>query len=95
MQKNKHKQMSVKLAARILCICLAIILVSCVGASLLQTSFGQVKIIDFKIPTDNGTWIAGSIFKPADASSDHKVPVVITCHGYLNNKEMQDSTAIE
>lgn len=89
------KKISTKTAVRLLCICLAIVMFSCIGASLLQTSYGQVKIIDFKIPLDDGTWITGNLFKPVSASADHLVPIVITCPGYLNNSEMQDSTAIE
>ncbi len=89
------KGMSAKNAGRVLCICLILILISCIGASLLQTSFGGVEIIDFKIPTANGTWIAGNLFKPVGASAENPVPIVITCPGYLNNDEMQDSTAIE
>jgi dienelactone hydrolase len=62
---------------------------------MLQTSFGNVKILDFKIPVDNGKWIAGKLFKPNSASAKNKVPIVITCAGYLNNNQMQDSSAIE
>lgn len=80
---------------RLLCISLLLILISCISASMLQTDFGKVTIIPFKIPTDNGQWVAGNLFKPIAASSEKKVPIVITSHGYLNNKEMQDITAIE
>ncbi len=80
---------------RLLCVALILILVSCISASMLQTDFGRVTIIPLKIPTDNGQWITGNLFKPITASSENKVPLVITSHGYLNNKEMQDITAIE
>lgn len=92
---NENKRMSTKNAVRMLCICLAVILLSSLGASILQSSFGKVDVIDFKIPTENGTWITGHLFKPQEATADHQLPLVITCPGYMNNDEMQDSTAIE
>lgn len=92
--KNK-KRISVRTASWMLCAAIICMLAGNIGASVLQTSFGRVEIIEFKIPTDNGQWIGGSIFKPIQASSDHRVPLVITEHGYLNNSKMQDLNAIE
>ena len=94
MEVNMKKSKS-KSAARLLCIAIVLALISCVGASLLQTSFGQVSVTDFSIPTDDGKWLGGKLYRPANASGENKVPLVITCHGYLNNNEMQDSIAIE
>lgn len=37
----------------------------------------------------------GKPVQAVSANAEHKVPLVITSHGFLNNKEMQDSTAIE
>nr|WP_276513595.1 alpha/beta fold hydrolase [Clostridium tetanomorphum] len=87
--------MPTKIASKILCISIILILISGLGASALQTSFGKVDIIKFTIPTENGQWVSGNIFKPVKASSKNKVPLVITCHGYLNNSQMQDINAIE
>ncbi|GMQ61959.1 alpha/beta hydrolase [Vallitalea maricola] len=95
MKLNKTRGMSAKTAAKILCITIILVLISGLGASVLQTSFGKVDIIKFTIPTENGQWLSGNIFKPVEASSENKVPVVITCHGYLNNSKMQDISAIE
>ncbi|ETT67646.1 MULTISPECIES: alpha/beta fold hydrolase [Paenibacillus] len=89
------KFLSTRLALKFLCVALSMVLISCVGASFLQTDFGKVQISKFKIPSDNGTWIEGNLFRPVSANAEHKVPLVITSHGFLNNKEMQDSTAIE
>ena len=80
---------------RLLCISLILVLISCIGASLLQTDFGNVEITKIKVPTDNGKWISGNLFRPKSASAENKVPLVITSHGYLNNNQMQDITAIE
>ena len=84
-----------KWAVKTLSICLVLILISCIGASLLQTDFGNVEVTEFSIPTDNGKWISGTLFRPVSASAENKVPLVITSHGYLNNNEMQDITGIE
>lgn len=77
-----------KWASKILSICLILILISCIGASLLQTDFGKVEVTEFSIPTDNGKWISGTLFRPKVASAENKVPLVITSHGYLNNNEI-------
>lgn len=95
MASSTAKGLSVKTAVRVLCICLACILLSCIGASALQTSFGAVQVIGFKIPTGGGSWLTGNLFRPVTATAEAPAPAVITCPGYLNNKEMQDSTAIE
>lgn len=80
---------------KLLCICIALVLISCIGASILQTSFGGVEITKFKVPTDKGKWVSGYLYKPAAATAEAPVPLVITSHGYLNNHQMQDSTSIE
>jgi hypothetical protein len=84
-----------KWPARLFVICLVLVLISCIVASAFQTSFGTVQVTKFKIPGPNGEWISGQLFKPAFATADNKVPLVITSHGKLNNNLMQDSTAIE
>jgi len=89
------KKMSSKSAARWLIIAILLALISCIGASIIQTDHGKVSVQEIKIPVDGGRWIAGTLYKPASATADTPAPMVITCHGYLNNSEMQDSIAIE
>lgn len=91
---NKQR-MSTTTAVRLLAIAIVLVLVSCIGASALQTDFGKVRVTTFTIPTGSGKWITGDLFLPKTASAENQVPLVITCPGYLNNREMQDSTAIE
>lgn len=95
MKKVTEKAMSVKTAAKLLCVALVLVLISGIGASALQTDYGSVQVSDFKIPADGGKWISGTLYKPKQASEQKKVPLVITCHGYLNNRKMQDINAIE
>lgn len=85
----------VKWPVRLLAFCLVLIMISCIGASLLQSSFGKVDVIKFKIPSTNGSWISGQLFKPEDASEENKVPIVIAAAGYMNNNQMQHLNAIE
>jgi len=87
--------MEKKSIRRLLVVSVFMIIVSVCFSSLLQTSFGKTEIIDFRIPTENGQWLSGQIYKPKDSSSDNKVPLVITEHGYLNNRHMQNINAIE
>lgn len=76
-------------------ICLAVILLSSIMAFLLQTDFGKVRIIEVQLPTTNQQFSNGYLFVPQEASADNKLPVVITMHGSLNSKEMQDAACIE
>lgn len=84
-----------KRAVRLLCIAIILALISCIGASALQSSNGAVEISDIKIPTDNGKWITGMLYRPKTATAESPAPMVIVCHGYLNNSEMLDSISIE
>lgn len=84
-----------KLTVILLCISILLMLLSSIGASLIQTDFGKVEVTEFKIPTNNGRWISGTLFKPKYASAESPVPLVVSCHGYLNNSKMQDINAIE
>jgi len=80
---------------KLLVVSVLMVFVSACLSGLMQTSFGKVEIINFKLPTENGQWLSGQIFKPKQSNAEHKVPLVITEHGYLNNKHMQDLNAIE
>ncbi|HEX2927805.1 MAG TPA: hypothetical protein VHP38_16375 [Ruminiclostridium sp.] len=82
-------------AIKILCCAIIIVFISCIGASFLQTSGGDVKVTNLKIPTNDGQWTSAELFLPKTASAAHKVPLVVTTHGYLNSKEMQDMASIE
>lgn len=93
MSNTKTKKKN--LTAILLCISIFLMLLSGIGASLIQSDFGKVEVTEFKIPTSNGRWISGTLFKPKSASFQNPVPLVVSCHGYLNNSKMQDINAIE
>lgn len=84
-----------KWAQRWLCIGLALILISCLGASLLQTNFYRTQVYTFKVPTSDGKYISCNMFRPKGATSENKVPVVIATAGTYASKEQQAIPGIE
>jgi hypothetical protein len=63
-------------------------------AGLFHTSFYGVKIQRIQFPTERGT-LTGLLYMPKGAGPADPRPVIITTHGYLNSKEMQDAPAVE
>lgn len=80
---------------RLLAAALILVLISCVGASFLQTDGGKVTITDARIPMPNGEMLRTLIYRPASATKDNPAPCVITSHGYHATLETQDITAVE
>lgn len=80
----------------LLLIAISMVLVSIIGASSLQTNFGQVDVIDIRAElTDVEGQFSALMYKPKTATPDTPAPVVIASHGYLNNREMQDIALVE
>ena len=77
-----------------LVVLLMVIVVSSIGASLVQNSFWSVKVTTEKFETANGE-LAGYLYMPSGVDEDNPAPTVILTHGYLNNAEMQEIGAIE
>ncbi len=82
-------------AKKRLCIALALILIGSIFACLLQTNFFKVRVKDINIMIDDQNYSHALMFVPKEASAENKVPVVITCHGWLNSGELQDAACIE
>ena len=76
-------------------ICLIIILISSSLASIVQTSFGNVKIELKSLPTDDGQTLVYDLYKPKEANIDNKVPFVIVVPGFQRSKEALSNIAIE
>ena len=76
-------------------LCVALILIGSIGAWLIASSGGDVKIIRITIPTNDGQWLTANLYKPKSATAEHPAPAVITCHGFTDSKEKQDLAAIE
>lgn len=63
-------------------------------AGLFNTSFYSVSVKPITFQGDHGT-LSGLLYMPNGAGSNDKRPVIITTHGYLNSREMQDAPSIE
>ena len=85
MKKNWGKTLAIAL---ILC------LVGAFGASVIQSDFGRVEITDVVIRTSAGEY-TGYLFVPENATPENPAPAIVTSHGYLNNREMQDLNYVE
>jgi len=84
-----------KTAAGWLCIAIALMIISMIGASLVQTSGGKVTVKKLQFETTVGKSMSALLFKPKWASAENKAPAIVTSHGMLNNKEMQDLNFVE
>ena len=78
-----------------LCIAIALMLISMISVSVIQTSGGKVTIKELAWETDEGLTMHGDLFVPEGASAENKLPAVVTSHGTYNNKEMQDANFVE
>jgi pimeloyl-ACP methyl ester carboxylesterase len=84
-----------KKAGRWLCIAIALMLISMIGASQVQTSEGAVKVKDLRWETTIGYQMSGLLFVPEGVSEKNKAPAIVVSHGMFNNREMQDANFVE
>lgn len=84
-----------KKAVRWLLISIAVMLVSAIAVSCVQTDLWRVSMKELFIETDRGYTMSAYLFVPKGVSAEHKAPAVVTSHGFLNNKEMQDANYVE
>ena len=78
-----------------LCLSLLICLISCIGASLVQTNFGNVTIKDLRFETESGHQMSALLLVPDTATPENPAPAIICSHGWYNNREMQDLNYVE
>lgn len=88
--ENKKKS-----AKKWCCIAIVSMLISMIGASMIQSNGGNVTVKEIKWETTQGFEMNGMLFIPKEAGAEHKVPGIVTSHGMYNNKEMQDANYIE
>ncbi|MBQ8994610.1 MAG: alpha/beta fold hydrolase [Oscillospiraceae bacterium] len=81
-------------AKRWLVLALLMIFVGAGIAGFVQTSFGYVRLVDVTLETDTGTF-TGYLMIPQNATAATPAPAIVTSHGYLNNREMQDLNYVE
>ena len=78
-----------------LALSLVVMLVSAIGASLVQTSAGSITMKDLKWETPSGESLSALLFKPDGVSAENPAPAIVVTHGWWNNKEMQDANYVE
>jgi pimeloyl-ACP methyl ester carboxylesterase len=76
-------------------VALVVVLVGCLIASNVQTSGGSVKVSDVRFAGDGGNMLSGLLYTPADMDPSKAHPAVLTMHGYINSREVQDPFNIE
>ena len=75
--------------------CVAVVMLSSLLASRIQTAGGRVQIQDVRIPTHNGQWVVGDLFRPRSATSETPAPLVVVVPGFQRSKEALSNIAIE
>lgn len=86
----------VKKQAKIwLCISIALMLLSMIVVSCVQTDGGKVKMTELNFVTTRGTTMSAYLLVPENATAETPAPAIVCSHGYLNNKEMTDANYVE
>ena len=83
-----------KQSRTLLVISLVLVLISILVSGAVQTSFGTVEVREISLVTRVGT-LTGYLLVPNTATVDTPAPAIVTSHGYLNNREMQDINYVE
>lgn len=78
-----------------LALSLVLVMLSAVGASIVQTNAGKVTIKDMRWETSSGLTMSALLFKPDNVSAENKAPAIVLSHGWWNNREMQDANYVE
>lgn len=82
-------------ARRLLAICLGAILLSSLLASFIQNSWGRVRVMEIKLPMQNGQWIVADLYKPHAATKENPAPLVVVVPGFQRSKEALGNISIE
>lgn len=88
-------EQSQRSARRWIVVAIALMLISAIGASLVQSSNGNVTIKDLKWETVQGGQMSGLLFVPDGVNAENPAPAIVVSHGMYNNREMQDLNFVE
>ena len=83
-----------KRSKTLLVISLVLVFVSVLVSGAAQTSFGKVDMQEISMVTEVGT-LTGYLLIPTSATVEDPAPGIVTSHGYLNNRELQDINYVE
>jgi pimeloyl-ACP methyl ester carboxylesterase len=78
-----------------LVVALIFALISGIGASLVQTAGGNIKVDDLKWETASGRTLNALLFTPPNATAENPAPGIVVAHGWWNNREMQTPNYVE
>jgi alpha-beta hydrolase superfamily lysophospholipase len=78
-----------------LAICVLLVLVCSLLASLIQNSWGQVQVVGLKLPTQNGQWVVANLYRPRTATIENKAPLVVVVPGFQRSKESLGNISLE
>lgn len=78
----------------LLCLGLGIVLFASIFANMANTSLYSVQVTEVTFETEHGE-MTGLIYRPRSCTAENPCATIVTTHGYLNTKEMQDAPAIE
>lgn len=78
----------------LLALALVLVVLGSLFASMVNTSGYSVQVRKIEFLADHGT-LSGLLYMPKGAGPNDPRPVIITTHGYLNSKEMQDAPSVE
>ncbi len=84
-----------KASQRLLAICLLIVGLASFLASQIQSSWGQVQVLDIKLPTQDGQWLVADLFRPKSATSARPAPLVVVVPGFQRSKETLANISLE
>lgn len=84
----------------LLCLGLGIVLFASIFANMANTSLYSVSVTEVKFETtlsdgkDKGV-LHALVYRPRKCTAENPCATIITTHGYLNTKEMQDAPSVE
>ena len=78
-----------------LSISLVLIVISMIFSSAIASDWGKVRVTKINIAAPEGQFVNAVLYTPKDAAEDHKLPLIICCHGSYNSKEMQAQNYVE
>ena len=78
-----------------LLLALCLIFGGSIGAQAINENGYRTDISTFVIPTDDGQWVEGTVFKPETATSANPAPAVVFVPGFQRTKESHYDIALE